>query len=507
MSKRYAFIAFLIVVIALFFGLHYGVLGANQGGTAHGAQGANLALSQGFVDNDLNFFEPQTKAQNFQNGDFSLNKIDANGRTAAHFPIHNYLPAVIHTITDWKLSKVVQGYNIVWGFIGLFFLYLLSLRVTNSIGKSLFVIVFIGTAPIFAFYQSNSLPELPSFASVIAGIYFMYRWKCEKVQKFAWCGMTWLLFASLPSPDNSIYLGIAIYAIYSGMPKKENFYGQPLVLALLFFIVLLVSEAWFNVQRSDHGSQFAGWLQDWNYHQSVGNSIFGTWKLHYFTTFQTVVGVLVLILLITQVVRKKARINWKNSLLLDYGYIALGGFFFALINPYQAVYSDVFFLKTLLVAVVCILIHIVSTIDIDWIYRYPKMATGVFLMVLLVMISEGNWTQNVRKELNRISDGSNLAFAFLGGDELLKKHNVKVNDTLNVVIPNDSGIGFEVLEHLDHRGIIREVPNGEELVPKFPKGQYVICHLEEKLHLYDHFRTNFNELGDNGNIVLFQVVD
>ncbi len=506
MTKRYAVVAFLVVALALFFGLHCSVLGVNQGGTAHGQQGANLALAEGFVDNGLDFFTPETKALNYRNGDYSVNKTSATGITAAHFPIHAYIPAVVHSITNWRLSKVVQWYNLLWGFLGLFFVYLLALRITNHIGKALFVIVFVGTAPVFAFYQSNFLPEIPAISLVIIGAYLMYRWMQEKTERFAWLGMVAFLFACLPSPDLVWYLVGAGYLIYLNMPRKKNFYGQPVVYALLFFVVLMISERRFDSLRRNYGSQFAGWLQDWTYDQSMTNSLIGNWKLHYFTVFQTVTIAVVVIFVLVLFVQAK---HWKivDRSKYRFGFIIVFPVWAVISSPYQSLYSDVFFLKYLLIPAIFALIVIVDQMNLKVVEKYPRFSTAGFILILFILISEGNWTQNVRKELNRTSPGSNLAFTFQGGDELLLKHGVKASDPLSVVVPNNLGIGQEVLGYLDHKGIIRETPNGEELVPAFSKDHYVVCHVDAKETLYDQFKTNFEELGDNGSIVLFKVID
>ncbi|MCR9173883.1 MAG: glycosyltransferase family 39 protein [bacterium] len=506
MTKRYAYTAFLMLALALFFGLHYGIMGVNQGGTAHGQQGANLAMAEGFVENGLDFWHPHTSALNYRNGDFSLNKTSTSGITAAHFPIHAYFPAVIHSATNWQLSKVIQGYNLLWGFVGLLFIYLLSLRITNHIGKSLFVVAFIGTAPILAFHQSNFLPEVPAITCAIIGLYYMYRWQIEKVERYAWLGMLWFLISSLPSPDFVLFLVAGTVYIYVKTSKKERFNFKPLVFSLLFIGVLLLSEFKFDTLRHDFGSQFPGWLQDWVYDQSIPNSLFGSWKMHYFTVFQTVVLTLILGFGALNFFRTK---RWKAVQFNKYEFavLLLLPIGYALINPYQAYYSDVFFLKFLLVPATVVLIIIVDLVDFTFISNYPKLSTVGFLLMLAILIGEGNWTQNVRKELNRTSPGSNLAFTFRGSDELLLKHGVKASDPLSVVVPNNWGIGFEVLGYLNHKGFIRETPNGEELVPKIPKGQYLVCHIDEKPALFRHFRTDLQEIGDNGSIVLFKVID
>ncbi|PWL24735.1 MAG: hypothetical protein DCO96_13120 [Fluviicola sp. XM-24bin1] len=507
MTKRYAFLAFCVVALALFFGLHSAVLGANQGGTAHGEQGANLAIAQGFVNNGFDFFHAETPAYNYQNGEYDVNQSSSSRITAAHFPIHAFVPAVIHSLSGAQLTEVVQWYNILWGFVGLFFLYLLALRVTNHIGKSLFIFVFMASAPIFAFYQSNFLPEIPALSCVIIGTYYLYQFHISNELKKGYSALLWMLVGVLTSTDLVLFMiGATVLIVNRPVFSKYVDLRKILFISLIYLPVLL-SLIFFYSQKEEYGSQFAGFLQDWVYDQSVSNSIWDSWKLHYFTVFQTVVGAIVLLVLGYQAFRKRVTVAWKNDPFLRFSLFAVLAVGVAILNPYQVIYSDVYFLKLLLLPFVLIAIFIVDRLNIDWMYRYPKMSVGGLLLLLLIMLSEGNWTQNVRNELNRTSQGKNLAFTFRGGDELLKKHGVKPFDPLAVAIPKNWGIGQEVLQHLNHNGTIRQMPNAGELVPRFPKGQYVVAHIDERPYLYDRFKTRFKELGDNGSIVLYRAID
>lgn len=507
MTKCYAIIAFLVVALALFFGLHFGVLGANQGGTAHGEQGANIALAEGFVQNDLDFFHPQTRALNYQNEDFALASIDESVITAAHFPIHAYIPAVLCQTTQVNLTVGIQWYTLLWGFVGLYFIYLLSLRLTNHIGKSLFVVAFIGTAPLFAFYQSNFLPVIPSIAALFVGIYYVYRFHSESTRKFAWIGLGFMTFASLTCPDLLLYLIGAVTIVLFQLRSQNHLNAKSILYTGLFFVPIVLNELWFYSMKSEYGSQFTSIFQDWNYDQSVRNSIFGNWKMHYFTVFQTVIFSLVLIVFVVQLFRlnrEEMRLNWHKY---RFALLAVPAVVFLIASPYQAYSSDVFFLKFGSASGIFILIFIVDHFKISWFYRYPKIGTTAFVLLLFILLSEGNWTQTVRHEKNRTSPGTTLAFTFCGGDELLLKHGVKTSDTLEVVVPENWGIGQEVLGYLNHTGIIREIPTNKRLSQKVPKGHYVVCHIDERPKLDDHFRTNFNELGDNGSIILFKAID
>lgn len=507
MSIRYAFVAVFLTFIALFFALHSSYIGLDVSGTAHGQQSAHVALAEGFVSNDLNFFEPQTRALNSASNDYNAKPINSSGITAAHFPIHAFIPALISKSTSLDLPSVFHWYSMLWGFVGLYFLYLLSLRITQNIGKSLFIVVFFATAPLFAFFQSSVLPEIPSLSCLIIGIYYLHRFVNEKQLRFAWIGLLALLLAALTSPDLVLYLAAGIVIVAYQLFKNAQLSARTIVFLLLCSLTFVLSEWHYSSMRAEYGSQFPGLLENWKYDQTTTNSLLGNWKMHYFTVFQSVVFAILIITLIVQLVKKQSSLSSIFSKANLVAWLVVPGIVFALISPNQTAYNDIFFLKMLFPSCIFLLIYTVASFNITWFYRFPKVGVPVFLILLFVLLGEGNWTQMVRHEKGRTSDGVNVAFTFKGGDELLAKFKVQENDSVNAVIPEGIGIGQDVLASLDHNGIIREIPKDGMQASKFTKGQFVVCHVDERPFLSEHFKTHLMELGSNGSIVLFKVID
>ncbi|GAB5418802.1 MAG: hypothetical protein Crog4KO_02180 [Crocinitomicaceae bacterium] len=505
MSFRYAFIAGIVAIVLMFFTLHSNFIGLDNGGTAHGQQGANLALTQGYVDNNLDFFHPQTKALNAASNDFQATPLNPSQRTAAPFPIHAYAAAITQKMTGCSTVTVYHWYNVIWGFVGLFFLYLLSLRITQNIGKSLFILVFFGTAPLLAFYQSAVMPEIPSFACLIAGTYFVYRFTSEFKVKHAHLGLLFLMLAAFTSPDLILYFIAALILILYQLYKQSKLISSKGYLLPVYGLFFLLETIRFASDRNSFGSQFPSLFEDWIYDQTTSNFIFSEWKMHYFTVFQTVVIGVLLVLLIFSTFRKSEAIRTSIQR-YQIVIITVPSLLFAMASPYQVTHGDVFFIKTVLLFLILLILYVVDRFDLEIVYKYPKVAVPVFLFVLFMLIGEGNWTQTVRHEKARTSPGSEMAFLFKGGDELLLLNGVRKEDKLNVVIPRDSGIGHDVLANLNHTGIIREIPL-DAPGPRFPKGDYVVCTLQERDVLYEHFQTKFIELDNNGSIVLFRAID
>ena len=508
MSSRYAIVAVLITFVLLYFTLHANFIGEDNGGSAHGQQGAHLAVARGYVQKQegFDFSLPTTYAFNSASNDYPATPMHNWIRTAYHFPLHPYIIATVHSYTGWKLNSVFHVYNMLWGFVGLFFLYMLSLRITQNIGKSLFIVVFFGTAPLLSFFQSSTYPILPSLSCLIAGVYFLYRFLHEKDFKYSFYSITFLFLGSLFSPDFIMFFlmafGFVVYRLFKN-DKSKLWRLFPVVILMLLQCGYL--EFNFLREKASLGSQFPAIFEQWNYDSTTPNFLFENWKMHYFTVFQTVVIGALTLLFALRKFRMPDSIS-KTFQKYQIALLAAPGIIYAIISPNQAMYSEVFFLKFLFLTTMFLVIFIVDRLNISLAYRYPKIAVPVFLFLIVMMIGEGNWTQMVRHEKARTSSGSEYAFFFKGGDELLARCGVHEERMLHVVIPKDSGIGHDVLANLGHTGIIREVPSNPTRA-SFPKDHYLVCTYFERDRLNDYFKTAFVELGTNGSIVLLKAID
>jgi hypothetical protein len=135
------------------------------------AQADHYALAKGFVRNGFNFFKPETYVMNHQFPDDWQDPSDQS-ITAVDFPMHDYIPALLMHLSGNGSPAVYRLYVFIWGCLGLFFLYRLTLKITGDYIKALFVGIFAATAPLFSYYQVAMLPTIPSWATAVIGIYF-----------------------------------------------------------------------------------------------------------------------------------------------------------------------------------------------------------------------------------------------------------------------------------------------------------------------------------------------
>lgn len=501
---RSAVVWVLCIFVMLFFMLHNAYIGSNPGGTNHGEQATHLAITEGFVTNDLNFFRPETRAQNYRADNYGIDVNDRTGITAAHFPVHAYIPAAIQKFTSGDRATIFHWYSMLYGFVGLFFLYLLTLRVTDHIGKSLFVVVFVATAPIFAFHQSNVLPELPGVANVFIGAYFLHRFSIGEQKKYAWFGLSFILLAALSSTYFFFALVAGIILVLRCFRERKELSAKNFIPPFLFLIPLVASEIYFYQQSSIYGSQFAGFLEILEPEQTLHNNIVANWKLHYFTVFQSVVIILFLVVFVIQW-RKGQLTPQEDKSNYRFAIIGLLGLFTAFLYPTQLLTNNLFFLQAVFVPITFALIIFVDKLNISILSKYPYSSYSLLFVLLLILISEGNWTQMVRHEKNRTSYGNQFVFGFSGGQELLNKHHIPKNSRISVLVPPNSGTGQQILSELGRNGTIIEFPIRNV---QFQKAEeFIVCdneHLEKHIVL---FQLKCEEIGSNGTISLLRRKD
>ena len=138
------------------------------------AQSDRYSLAIGFTENKLNIFKPQTFVYNRQFPD-KWEKSYTDKIVSVDFPIHDYIPAIIMSLTKNQSFWIFRLYILIYSFFGLFFLFRLSREITNSNIKAGLITFIAATSPIFVYYQAGFLPTIPSLANAMIGLYFYYK--------------------------------------------------------------------------------------------------------------------------------------------------------------------------------------------------------------------------------------------------------------------------------------------------------------------------------------------
>lgn len=181
-KQGWLFIAILVIYCIT---IHFNHFGEMPSGIHTWTQSDHYALARGFVENDLNFFRPQTLAYPYHYP-ATFNPANPSLVTAIDFPIHNYIPAVIMKITGSESPLIYQLYMLLISVIGLIYLFRLSFLINKSVTLALLIVAFVACSPVFTFYQIRFIPSVPSLCTAIIGLYYgmLYR-QTKQIRHFA----------------------------------------------------------------------------------------------------------------------------------------------------------------------------------------------------------------------------------------------------------------------------------------------------------------------------------
>ncbi|MBC8047273.1 MAG: glycosyltransferase family 39 protein [Fimbriimonadaceae bacterium] len=331
------------------------------------AQSDRYALSLGFVRNDLNFFKPETFVLNHQFPG-GWKEPSEESITAVDFPLHDYIPAIFMKITGITSPWIFRTYILLYSFIGLYFLFMLSFLFSRSYARSIFVTLFAATSPVFVFYQAGFLPTIPSLANAIMGIYFYSNYLYNnKNLHFNLC----LLFLTLAVLSRTTF-AIPLFAIlgfeFIRILKKQTVLKSKFLPVSLSISFLLSYFFYNNFLRAEYGSLFLSNLMppaNITEARSLLKLIFEKWGIKYFSQIHYVVFVLLILSSMFFIIFKRVKIEKQLLQFIFLIVIILAGcFVFAFLMLQQFPNHEYYFLDTFFLPIVLLFIILLSFIPI-----------------------------------------------------------------------------------------------------------------------------------------------
>lgn len=206
-KARLYFMLFLSVSIFLLHFKSYQLLPAK---THAWAQSDHYALALGFLDNNFDFFHPQTFSLNHQFP--PKNNVDGSRITAVDFPLIQYISAfamkVFHTNKPWVFRLV----SLIWSLIALFFVFETFLKL-KGFWEAFLITSMILFIPSYAFYQNSFLPSMAAFNSLLIGMSMLIKYfHKNRISHFIF-GLLFLTLAALMRFTEVIFL-IALFGAF-----------------------------------------------------------------------------------------------------------------------------------------------------------------------------------------------------------------------------------------------------------------------------------------------------
>jgi hypothetical protein len=505
MKKRLERIGILIVIIGLGFIYQHKYLNEFPSHIHAWAQSDRYALSLGFLENGLDFFNPQTFIYNPQ----FPHKWEVPSETtitAVDFPIHDYIPALFMKISGNTSPFIFRLYILLYSFIGLFFLFRLSFAVTKDYLKSAFVIVFTATSPVFVYYQGGFLPTIPSLANAIIGIYFYYRFITENKNKTFWLGVFFLTLAALSRTTFAIPL-VALLGVESIRLVRKETPILPKLIPLGISFLSIISYLFYNAYlRQKYGSIFLNHLlpaSTLEEAKEIIKSVYESWFFQYFSKPHYCILIAVIAAAVYFIAIKKSRIQKAKIYLgiLSMTYF-VGCLIFALLMLRQFPAHDYYFIDTFFLPIILFLICSLSVIPVIEKQNLKITSIVIISVVSVILISKPIKSQEKRRETGYWDRTETTIHNYQNSSEFLDSINIPKDSKILVIDAVAPNIPFILL----HRKGYAVMNTNQKTVEKALKWNYDFIVVQNEYFISDIYTpfpkilSKLEKIADNGKI-------
>lgn len=412
------------------------------------SQSDHFGITLGFLNNNFNFFLPETPVLNHQFPDQWLSAT-THGITSVDFPIHHYIPALLMKLYGENTPAISRLYTLCYSLFGLWAIYKLTFLLSGNRIKSLFVLIFAATSPVFIFYQASFLPTIPSLANSFLGLYFYAKYIKEgKNRLFVYT----ILFLTLSALSRTTFV-IPLIAVFGNEFLRVLFKETKIknkILPFLLSVCAILGYFFYNQYiRETYSSIFIG---DIVLDKSVSEfwksitTFIQRWFFHYFTGYHYITLILIAIGSIFYKIKNnknKTTISWLSIYLciLMVGYLM---FQVAMIRAFLE--HDYYLLDTWYTPIVFFLILGISVISIPSSKMLLRSLGGIMMVLSILFISRSYSSQKHRHFLPDYDMPTRSLYNFMGSSEYLDHLNISKTAKILSLDPYAPNLPFVVME-------------------------------------------------------------
>lgn len=391
---KYGFAAVVIVAIGIL--IQYPYLNEFPAFIHAWAQADRYAIALGFLENNFDFFHPQTFILNKQFPHWWTFPFE-NTVTSVDFPIHEFFVALIMKICGSTSPIVFRLSTLLVSFIGLFFLYKLAYLITDDFFKSLIVIIVAMTSPVFAYYSGGFIPSIPAFTAAMIGLWaYLKHYKEDSIKCFN-IGIAFIALSVLIRTSFAILLVATLGFEFLRILRKETSFLNKIPVTLISIFAIMAYFFWNAHLRAENGTLFlSGLMPAENMEQTneiVSESI-KKWKYHYFQklhywVFVAFLSVSIILFLVKIFMKKIDKSNPVCTKNFNFGYSVyifiylFGSLCFLVAMVKQFIHHDYYFLDTFFVPLLLLFILILNCL--------PKIKNYWLLAAVFVLVFAFSW--------------------------------------------------------------------------------------------------------------------
>lgn len=370
------------------------------------AEQDHYALTIGFMNNGFDFFHPETMIYNKQFPGWWKEAYDTT-ITSVDFPIHEYTVALLMKLLGTTSPWVFRLWTLLWAFLGLFFLYKTTNRITGGWMKSALVTAVALTSPVYTYYMNGFLPSIPALSLGIIGFWFYLNYYDSNLRKHFHLSIAFLTLAMLMRTTFAIELiAILCFELLRIFRKETSFLDK--LPSVLISAALFVAYFLWNKHLSDlYGTIFLNELlppEDWQDAKELVADTYTTWRFQYFQRAQYLVFLIIALAAIgvsiyQSVKNKKEQVSSKKPLSLWWLPLIeiFGCLLFSVAMMQQLPYHDYYLLDTFFLPLILLITLMLNILPTNQDHTFSQGLCYIFGVACAIMVTGASKSQGERR--------------------------------------------------------------------------------------------------------------
>ncbi len=406
------------------------------------AQADHYAIAKGFLNNGMNFFKPETYVMN-QQFPSKFNVPNETSITAADFPIHNYIPALVMKGLNNTNPIIYRLYILFYSLLGLFFFYRIALLVSKNELHAGFITIFATTSSVYTYYQAGFLPTIPSISNVIIGFYFYLKYIESKNHKLFLISISFLTLAALARTPFNIFLITIFCDEILKVFKTKVIKWKIFATILLAFTLIIFYYLYNRYLLNAYGSIFLNKPLPPNNIAHAKELIFFSlenWKFQYFSKLHYIIILIILPLGLILWYKDKT-LNTQQASLIQIILISfIGCFMYSALMLKQFPVHDYYFLDTFYLPIIFLVLIVFSFIKANKKVNY--LLFGFMCVLSVFMIKAAFLNQVKTREFNYWDKVPITYNAYKDAGKLLETLKVSKNAKIMAMYPIAPNLPF-----------------------------------------------------------------
>ncbi len=311
------------------------------------AQFDQLAIVQSFQEDGHPIWETNSLVYNKQYPSWTT--LFNSTRTSSDLAIHSFLVAKFSNWFACSPVSAFHAYILFWTLIAWIAVFQIGYRWSKNYSLSLVGLFILSASPVFVFYQTSTLINIPSWSWMVLGVVFYQRFLSENQTRYFYFSLFWLTLAALSRTTFLIPLVSVLLVSVFFIRKKPKLLSFRLVstnlLALIFVFAYLI---WSGKIRTEFGSLFLGNLmpaKDLADFVFVLQFIWNHWFLDYFAWPVWSILIIALLFLIGKTTRHIKHL-FSNPWYVWISLFVAGNILFFLVMSKQYINHDYYFIDS-----------------------------------------------------------------------------------------------------------------------------------------------------------------